>query len=314
MSRTGGRRVIGRIPLISDERRAKRWHSRAINSKCSAPSFGSGANAARPRRRSRRRSRPAWSNRACATSRRRRRLAGWRQERASLYKDPTNLHASINRFFDETAAVRGKYGRAGDLAAAVQRPAAQYRGRYQARQAQADQLRGGRGAPGSAVEQLGRRRLIGREHHAPDDDHHPGREQPRRARAAGPAFLGRRAPIRSPSRCGRASCATSRRRRSPTQTTRTRTPGTPRTPSGVTGEPVIGHRQVQDQRPAARAAAAAPDVVREEGRRRLRRDTAGLRTAARTPSSPSTATSPSTTPATRPTSSPSTASPPSGTA
>jgi cell wall-associated NlpC family hydrolase len=73
--------------------------------------------------------------------------AGWRQERASLYKDPTNLHASINRFFDETAAVRGKYGRAGELAAAVQRPAAQYRGRYQAVEAQADQLRGGRGAP-----------------------------------------------------------------------------------------------------------------------------------------------------------------------
>src|SRR4051812_303699 len=73
--------------------------------------------------------------------------AGWRQERASLYKDPTNLHASINRFFDETAAVRGKYGRAGELAAAVQRPAAQYRGRYQDVEAQADQLRGGRGAP-----------------------------------------------------------------------------------------------------------------------------------------------------------------------
>src|SRR4051812_13265040 len=75
--------------------------------------------------------------------------AGWRQERASLYKDPTNLHASINRFFDETAAVRGKYGRAGDLAAAVQRPAAQYRGRYQDVEAQADRLRGVRGASSS---------------------------------------------------------------------------------------------------------------------------------------------------------------------
>lgn len=56
---------------------------------------------------------------------------GWRQERASLYSNPTNLSASINRFFNETSAVQGKYGTAGALAAAVQRPAAQYRGRYQ---------------------------------------------------------------------------------------------------------------------------------------------------------------------------------------
>lgn len=68
--------------------------------------------------------------------------AGWRQERRSLYKNPTDVAASINRFFDETAAVRGKYARAGDLAAAVQRPAAQYRGRYQAAAARADQLLG----------------------------------------------------------------------------------------------------------------------------------------------------------------------------
>lgn len=66
--------------------------------------------------------------------------AGWRQERGSLYKDPTNLDASIDRFFQETKAVRGKYARAGDLAAAVQRPAAQYRGRYQAVSAQAQKL------------------------------------------------------------------------------------------------------------------------------------------------------------------------------
>jgi hypothetical protein len=55
---------------------------------------------------------------------------GWRQERASLYPNPRNLNASINRFFDETSAVKHKYGNAGELAAAVQRPAAQYRGRY----------------------------------------------------------------------------------------------------------------------------------------------------------------------------------------
>lgn len=54
---------------------------------------------------------------------------GWRQERASLYKDPTNLTASINRFYDETKQHdRGQS--AGELAADVQRPAAQYRGRY----------------------------------------------------------------------------------------------------------------------------------------------------------------------------------------
>lgn len=68
--------------------------------------------------------------------------AGWRQERASLYRNPTNLTESVARFFDETAPLVGKYGRAGDLAAAVQRPAAQYRGRYQNMSAQAQQLLG----------------------------------------------------------------------------------------------------------------------------------------------------------------------------
>lgn len=69
--------------------------------------------------------------------------AGWRQERASMYANPTNLNASISRFFDEARAVRGKYSRAGDLAAAVQRPAAQYRGRYQDRSGEAQALLGG---------------------------------------------------------------------------------------------------------------------------------------------------------------------------
>jgi hypothetical protein len=75
--------------------------------------------------------------------------AGWRQERASLYKNPTNLDASIGRFFDEAMALRSRYGRAGELAAAVQRPAAQYRGRYQQHSAEADALLG-RGATGGA--------------------------------------------------------------------------------------------------------------------------------------------------------------------
>jgi hypothetical protein len=66
--------------------------------------------------------------------------AGWRQERASLYKDPTNLSASVDRVYKEMRAVRGKYGNAGELAAAVQRPAAQYRGRYGQRGAEAERL------------------------------------------------------------------------------------------------------------------------------------------------------------------------------
>jgi hypothetical protein len=68
--------------------------------------------------------------------------AGWRQERGSLYKNPTNLNASINRFIDEALAKRQQYGSAGALAAAVQRPAAQYRGRYQQHSAEADALLG----------------------------------------------------------------------------------------------------------------------------------------------------------------------------
>lgn len=72
--------------------------------------------------------------------------AGWRQERASLYPNPTHVRASAGRFFDETAKVKDQYGRAGDLAAAVQRPAAQFRGRYQQRSAEADALMGGGGS------------------------------------------------------------------------------------------------------------------------------------------------------------------------
>ena len=66
--------------------------------------------------------------------------AGWRQERASLYKDPTNLMKSIDRFYNETSAVEHKYKKSGDLAAAVQRPAAQYRGRYGQRSREAEKL------------------------------------------------------------------------------------------------------------------------------------------------------------------------------
>jgi hypothetical protein len=71
---------------------------------------------------------------------------GWRQERASLYKNPTNLQASINRFYDETHQFDKPGISAGELAARVQRPAAQFRGRYdQARSAVLPLLRGVQG-------------------------------------------------------------------------------------------------------------------------------------------------------------------------
>jgi hypothetical protein len=81
--------------------------------------------------------------------------AGWRQERASLYPDPTNLDASVDRFFKEVRSQRGKQRNAGDLAAAVQRPAAQYRGRYAQHSVEADALMGGQPSIGGmAPEQL----------------------------------------------------------------------------------------------------------------------------------------------------------------
>lgn len=86
---------------------------------------------------------------------------GWRQERASLYRNPRNLRASINRFYNETKAHDRGQG-AGELAADVQRPAAQYRGRYREHHGEAVRLldnfggrkstgiyRGSRSAPGA---------------------------------------------------------------------------------------------------------------------------------------------------------------------
>jgi hypothetical protein len=82
--------------------------------------------------------------------------AGWRQERASLYRNPTNLDASIRRFYRETRSARGQYGRAGDLAAAVQRPASQFRGRYQGVSGQAQALLGGGGVAPQSARQITR--------------------------------------------------------------------------------------------------------------------------------------------------------------
>lgn len=79
--------------------------------------------------------------------------AGWRQERASLYPDPTNVTHAAARFFDEAkkANASGRYGSAGSLAAAVQRPAAQFRGRYQQRSGDADALLAGFGGGGPSA-------------------------------------------------------------------------------------------------------------------------------------------------------------------
>ena len=66
--------------------------------------------------------------------------AGWRQERAQFYKDPTNLRASINRVFDEMAkADTGQH--VGDLAQAVQRSG--FPGRYAQHLGEARRLAGG---------------------------------------------------------------------------------------------------------------------------------------------------------------------------
>lgn len=65
---------------------------------------------------------------------------GWRQERASLYRNPNNVRASINRFYNETSG-EGRNGRgmtAGQLAQAVQGSA--FPGRYQPHKGEARRL------------------------------------------------------------------------------------------------------------------------------------------------------------------------------
>jgi hypothetical protein len=76
--------------------------------------------------------------------------AGWRQERASLYPNPTNVRASINRFYDEAA--KFDHGQPSyEIAADVQRPAAKYRGRYRTASGEAQALLGGAGTTGPST-------------------------------------------------------------------------------------------------------------------------------------------------------------------
>jgi len=56
--------------------------------------------------------------------------AGWRQERASLYPNPTNVGQSVRRFRKEFQAIYRPGLKSYEAAARIQRPAAQYRGRY----------------------------------------------------------------------------------------------------------------------------------------------------------------------------------------
>lgn len=73
---------------------------------------------------------------------------GWRQERASLYKDPTNLAASIDRFYDETSrAGNGRGMTSAQLAQAVQRSA--FPDRYKEGNREAENLLRGRVGAGS---------------------------------------------------------------------------------------------------------------------------------------------------------------------
>lgn len=64
---------------------------------------------------------------------------GWRQERASIYKNPRNLHASINRWYDEWSHdAKGKGLSTGQQAQAVQQSA--FPGRYDQKRGTAERL------------------------------------------------------------------------------------------------------------------------------------------------------------------------------
>lgn len=80
---------------------------------------------------------------------------GWRQERASLYKDPTNLRASIRRFREEFQQLYDPGEKSYEVAAQVQRPAEQYRGRYHDVANEAAQILRGSPSPGGPVSDSG---------------------------------------------------------------------------------------------------------------------------------------------------------------
>lgn len=74
--------------------------------------------------------------------------AGYRQERASLYRDPTNVDHAIKRFFDEADQLWDGKMDSAELAARVQRPAAQYAHRYGLHDVQSEAQRLAQGSAG----------------------------------------------------------------------------------------------------------------------------------------------------------------------
>lgn len=78
---------------------------------------------------------------------------GWRQERASLYKDPTNLQASIRRFREEFQQHYDPGERSYEVAAQVQRPREDLRGRYREEAPEAARILGAnpRGGGGKLI-------------------------------------------------------------------------------------------------------------------------------------------------------------------
>lgn len=66
--------------------------------------------------------------------------SGWRQERASSYpgKNRNDVRAAVDRFYDETSKVEGKYGRAHEIAQAVQKSG--FPGRYKTKAGEAQQI------------------------------------------------------------------------------------------------------------------------------------------------------------------------------
>lgn len=67
----------------------------------------------------------------------------WRQERASIYGGDMSIRRSVGRFFDEADQLADPGERSFEVAAQVQRPAAQYRGRYRDVRGEANAIRRG---------------------------------------------------------------------------------------------------------------------------------------------------------------------------
>lgn len=81
--------------------------------------------------------------------------AGWRQERASLYANPTNLRQSIRRFRQEVQQQYDPGEKSYEVAAQVQRPREDLRGRYREEAGAAARILRGAPNPAGGVEGSG---------------------------------------------------------------------------------------------------------------------------------------------------------------